>query len=405
MDTAPPGPSDAPSYPQPRPCPYQPPPAYERLGAQAPLSRVTLFDGRAVWFVTGYPEARQLLADPRISADRERPEFPITAPRLRAEVSRRFILLSMDAPVHGEYRRLLNPDFSRKRIASLRPVVQSVVDDHLDRMLEQGPPADLLRDFALPVPSRVISELLGLPPEDTELFQRLSGRLLRAGSADDAQEAARELGDYLGALTARPPEGPGPGLIARLAHDEVATGRLSHADLVRIALVILLAGHETTASTITLGTVTLLDHPEQLARMRSDPATVPGAVEEILRCVAVTDLAGVRVATADIPVAGQIIRAGEGVLLSSTMANRDRRVHTDPDTFDIDRTGRHHLSFGYGIHQCLGQSLARMELEIAFSALFTRIPTLRLAVPVDRLPTRPPSSGAIQGFDELPVTW
>ncbi|MGW3074584.1 MULTISPECIES: cytochrome P450 [unclassified Kitasatospora] len=403
--TAPPGPSAAPPFPQQRACPYQPPPAYEQLGAQGPLSRVTLFDGRVVWFVTGYPEARQLLADPRISADRQRPDYPAVAPRFQAEVAKRLVLIGMDPPAHDEHRRLLNPDFSRKRVESLRPVVQDIVDHHVDRMLRTGPPADLVRDFALPVPSRVISEVLGLPHEDLEFFQDASRRLLQATTGEESQEAGRELIGYLDALATRRRTEPGPGLIGRLAREEVATGRLSHADLVQIALVILVAGHETTASTIALGAITLLDHPEQLARMQADPDTVPAVVEEILRCVAVTDLAGVRVATADIPVAGQVIRAGEGVLLSATMANRDSRVHRDPQAFDTGRTGRRQLSFGYGIHQCLGQSLARLELEIAFSTLFTRIPTLRLAVPADRLPTRPPGSGTVQGVNEMPVTW
>ncbi|MFD8026713.1 cytochrome P450 [Streptomyces lavendulae] len=397
--------SDAPPFPQPRVCPYQPPPEYERLGERGPLSRVTLFDGRVVWLVTGYPEARQLLADRRISADRQRPDYPAVAPRFQAEVAKRLVLIGMDPPAHDEHRQLLNPYFSRKRVEELRPVVQGIVDQYVDRMLEKGPPADLVRDFALPVPSRVISEILGLPAEDLDFFQEASRCLLQATTREESQKAGGELVGYLDRLATLRRTEPGPGLIGLLARDEVGAGRLSHADLVQMALVILVAGHETSASTIALGTITLLDHPELLARMRADPAGVPAAVEEILRCVAVTDLAGVRVATEDIPVAGEVIRAGEGVLLSATMANRDPRVHEDPTAFDTGRTGRRHLSFGYGIHQCLGQSLARMELEVAFATLFTRIPTLRLAVPADRLPTRPPGSGTVQGVNEMPVTW
>ncbi|WP_371675370.1 cytochrome P450 [Streptomyces sp. NBC_01276] len=398
-------PSDAPPFPQPRVCPYQPPPEYERLSGQGPLSRVTLFDGRVVWLVTGYPEARQLLADRRISADRQRPDYPAVAPRFQAEVAKRLVLIGMDPPAHDEHRQLLNPYFSRKRVEELRPVVQGIVDHYVDRMLETGPPADLVRDFALPVPSRVISEILGLPAEDLEFFQEASRCLLQATTREESQKAGGELVGYLDRLAALRRTEPGPGLIGLLAREEVEAGRLSHADLVQMALVILVAGHETSASTIALGTITLLDHPELLARMRTDPAGVPAAVEEILRCVAVTDLAGVRVATEDVPVAGEVIRAGEGVLLSATMANRDPRVHEEPAVFDTGRTGRRHLSFGYGIHQCLGQSLARMELEVAFATLFERIPTLRLAVPADRLPTRPPGSGTVQGVNEMPVTW
>ncbi|MGA4859466.1 cytochrome P450 [Streptomyces koyangensis] len=393
------------SFPQPRACPHQAPPGYAALRDQGALSEVALYDGRAVWLVTGYPEARALLTDPRLSADRTRPGFPVLAPRFRASVARKLPLIAQDPPVHDTHRRLLNPDFSLKHMRAMRPEVQEVVDGFIDRMLAKGPPSDLVEDFAIPVPSLVISRLLGVPYEDHAFFQDATGRLMRATEEGPSQAAGGELAAYLDRLITRLRAERGTGLLGRLAAEDVENGTLSHEELVQIALVLLVAGHETTASMIALGTVALLESPEQLAQLRADPESLPGTVEELLRVLAVTDLAGSRVATEEIEIAGRTIRAGDGVLFSATVANRDPEVHADPDRFDPHRTGRSHLSFGYGIHQCLGQNLARLELELAFRTLFTRIPTLRLAVPAAELPLRGIGTGTIQSADHLPVTW
>ncbi|MGW8668353.1 cytochrome P450 [Streptomyces niveus] len=396
----------APAFPQPRTCPYEPPPGYDELRGAGPLTKVRLFDGREVWFVTGYTEARELLTDARLSADRTRPDYPVLAPRFAAAVARKLPLIAMDPPVHDVHRRLLNPDFSLKRSRTWRADVQRIVDECLDRMEAKGPPADLVPDLAVSVPSRVIALLLGVPDEDVPSFQDASRRLMQATQAESSQAAGAELTRYLDQLaTAMRESGDGPGLMGRLATHEVAEGTLSHEELVQIALVLLVAGHETTASVISLGTVLLLEHPEQLARMRSDLDAVPAAVEELLRMLQVTDLAGARVAAEDIDIAGYTIRAGDGVLFSGTLANRDTRVHEEPDTFDVGRSGRSHLAFGYGIHQCIGQNLARLELDVVFSTLWRRLPGLRLALPVSELALRGTGTGTVQGVNSLPVTW
>lgn len=188
-----------------------------------------------------------------------------------------------------------------------------------------------------------------------------------------------------------------------MAAEYVASGELEHDELVSNAVLLLVAGHDTTASTASLGVITLLEHPDQLAALRADPTLAPGAIEELLRYLSVADLVGNRVATADIEIDGQLIRAGEGVIVPNSIANRDGSVFENPDTFDIRRAPRHHIAFGYGVHQCLGQNVARLELEVMLTALFDRIPTLRLVVPVENLKMRP--AALLQGVNELPVTW
>ncbi|WP_257230944.1 cytochrome P450 [Streptomyces sp. UH6] len=305
MPTAPPGSPSLLAFPQPRACPHQPPPGYDALRGQGPLAKVALYDGREVWLVTGYAEARALLSDPRLSSDRTRPGFPVLAPRFRASVARKLPLIAQDPPVHDVHRRLLNPEFSLKHVRGMRPQVREIVDGFVDRMLEKGPPSDLVADFAVPVTSLVISRMLGVPVEDQPFFQDATSRLMRATAEGPSQQAGGELAAYLDRLVTRLRTAPGDGVLGRLASQEVEAGRLPHDELVQIALVLLVAGHETTASMIALGTVALLERPERLAELRADPDTVPGAVEELLRLLAVTDLAGSRVAVEDIEIAGR----------------------------------------------------------------------------------------------------
>ncbi len=249
----------------------------------------------------------------------------------------------------------------------------------------------------------VICQLLGVPYADHDFFQDASRRLVQSTDAADAAGARDDLERYLDELITGLAAEPGPGLLSALVHRQLAEGATDREELISNAMLLLIAGHETTASMTSLSVITLLDHPDQLAALRADPALVPGAVEELLRYLAIADIAGGRVATADIEIDGQLIRAGEGVIVTNSIANRDADVFRDPDTFDIHRSARHHLAFGYGVHQCLGQNLARLELEIILTALFERVPTLRLATPVERLELRPGTT--IQGVNELPVTW
>ncbi|MGA4845938.1 cytochrome P450 [Streptomyces sp. G5(2025)] len=404
------GPTPAPllpvPFPQDRACPYHPPTGYAPLREARPLSRVTLFDGRPVWLVSGYAVARELLADPRLSADRGHEGFPSPTERFARARRRRVALLGVDDPRHNAQRRMLIPSFSVKRIAALRPRVQETVDRLLDAMEAQGPPAELVGAFALPVPSMVICALLGVPYADHDFFEERSRRLLRGPTAEDTEAAQDELDDYFYALIDRKRREPGDGLLDELIHRQLAEGALDRGELVGLATILLVAGHETTANMISLGTFTLLQHPERLAELTAgfaaDQSLTPAVVEELLRYLSIAE-GLLRLVKEDIEIAGSTLRAGDGVVFSTSLINRDDAAYEAPDALDFHRGSRHHLAFGFGVHQCLGQNLARMELETALRSLFERLPGLRLAVPAEEIPFKP--GDTIQGMLELPVTW
>ncbi|MFI9382199.1 cytochrome P450 [Kutzneria sp. NPDC052558] len=377
-----------------RSCPFDPPDGAAELRERGPVSQVRLYDGSTAWLVTGHAEARALLSDPRVSSDRGRPGFPSPAPlpAMNRPTNMNATLVANDPPVHTRLRRMVIPSFTVRKINALRPRIERIVTERLDAMIAAGPPADLLAGFALPVPSTVICELLGAPYEDHEFFEEQSRRRLDADGL-----ALQNLIKYLHELVGRKIENPGEGLLDDLVAEQLAEGHLDQAELATLGMVMLIAGHDTTSTMISLGTMLLLDNPEQLAKVRADEAAVPAAVEELLRYLTIAGMLP-RQATEDIELGGVTIKAGDGVLVASAIADREQS-----DELDVANPMRHHLAFGFGIHQCLGQNLARAELEIAFTQLFRRIPTLRLAVPVDEVPRRP--MGALSGVTELPVTW
>ncbi|WP_406180484.1 cytochrome P450 [Streptomyces sp. NBC_01006] len=394
--------SETVAFPQDRTCPYHPPTAYDPLREGRPLSRVTLFDGRSVWVVTGHAEARALLSDGRLSADRQNEAFPTPTKRFKGLQNRRTALLGVDDPEHNVQRRMLIPSFTLKRTAALRPAIQETVDRLIDEMVARGPSAELVSDFALPVPSMVICALLGVPYEDHEFFEGASRRLLRGPELADVEAARDQINGYLGDLIERKRTDPGDGLLDELVATRLETGETDVEELVSLAAILLVAGHETTANMISLGTFTLLRHPEQLAELRADPSLISVAVEELMRFLSIAD-GMLRVATEDIEIGGVTIRPDDGVVFSTSVINRDAAVFEQPDALDWHRSARHHVAFGFGVHQCLGQNLARAEMEIALGTLFARLPGLRLAAEPDRIPFRP--GDTIQGMVELPVAW
>ncbi|GAA5170593.1 MULTISPECIES: cytochrome P450 [Amycolatopsis] len=366
---------------------------------EEPISRVTLPDGREGWALTRHEDIRTMLTDPRFSSDRRNPGFPLLVERQQQPPLFRASLIGMDPPEHGPARRAVVGEFTVKRMAALRPRIQEIVDEHLDAMLAGPKPADLVRALSLPVPSLVICELLGVPYADHEFFQERSAKLLRRTTpAEERSTAVNELRDYLFDLLEKKAQAPGDDLLSRqLAKQD------DREELVSLGFLLLIAGHETTANMISLGTITLLEHPEALAVIREDPAKTPDAVEELLRYFTIAELANSRVAVEDVELGGVLIRKGEGVIALGNTANRDPEAFERPDDFDIERGARHHIAFGFGAHQCLGQNLARMELQIVFDTLFRRVPTLRLAKPADELPYK--EDAAVYGVYELPVTW
>ncbi|GAA1170412.1 cytochrome P450 [Pseudonocardia alaniniphila] len=392
------------SFPLQRQCPFAPPSEYERLRAKEPVSRVQLPTGDTAWLVTRYEDVRTVLSGPVFSADSTRPGFPALFPGLE-QIMQRPPFIRMDPPQHSFYRRMLIQDFTVKRIKTMRRGIQATVDRLLDDLLTQTPPVDLVEAFALPVPSLVICQLLGVPYDDREFFQSRSKVILSGAST--AEQAAAALGGlraYMDGLITRKQREPGDDLLSKLATEQLEpAGGLRRDELLMMCLMLLSAGHETTANMISLGTVAMLEHPDQLAALRSDPDLLPDAVEELLRYLSIADLITIRIAAEDTELSGVAIRAGEGVIALLAAADWDPGVFPEPERLDVHRGDRHHVAFGYGVHQCLGQNLARLELEIVFSTLFSRIPTLRVAVPVDELPYK--HRTLLHGVHELPVTW
>ncbi|MEV7026840.1 cytochrome P450 [Kitasatospora sp. NPDC093558] len=385
-------------------CPFSPPPAYTDAARTGSVSRAALPDGTPIWLVTGYADVRTVLSDHRFSADARHPTFPLFTPERRELIAENPAFIRLDDPEHARLRRMVTGDFLVKRVEAMRPEIQQIVDDALDRMTDGVTEADLVGAFALPVPSLVICLLLGVPYEDREMFQALSATLLNTfAPKDEIARANDEILDYLGGLAAHKKEHPAEDILSRLAARDDLTLR----EIASTGVLLLIAGHETTANMIGLSTVLLLRQPEQVAKL-ADPAAVPGAVEELLRHTTIVHTGLPRVAVEDVELDGTLIRAGDGVFAMLSTANRDERMfggadRTSPDEVDLDRDARRHLAFGFGVHQCLGQPLARAELQIALATLFRRLPGLRLAVPESELRFR--SENIIYGLKSLPVTW
>ncbi|QNP68439.1 cytochrome P450 [Streptomyces roseirectus] len=398
-------PLPAPEFPMPRSakCPFDPPPELTKLREQGPLTKVRLWDGTEPWLVTTYAQQRALLGDPRVSADPDTPGYPTKATPAAGEGKLSFVM--MDDPEHARLRRMVTAPFAIKKVEALRPAVQTIVDGLIDDLLAGPNPADLVEAFALPLPSLVICELLGVPYDDHDFFQDNTKTMVRRTATPDERAAAsREIGGYLGELIGRRLTDPRDDLISGIAA-RITAGELDHRQATEMALLLLIAGHETTANMIALGTLALLRNPDQLALLREsdDPKFVAGAVEELLRYLHITHLGRRRAVTGDIEIAGRTIKAGEGVILVNEIGNRDPEVFPDPDRLDLTRDARRHVAFGFGVHQCLGQPLARVELQVVYGTLYKRLPGLRAAIPFEDV--RFKNDAFIYGVHELPVTW
>ena len=399
--------TEAPDFPMARAtgCPFDPPPALRELRDRAPISRVRLWDGSEPWLITRHEDQRALLSDPRISADTMQPGYPHQSPGVKARREDAVSFISMDDPEHARQRRMVTAEFSIKRVEALRPAIQRIVDGLIDDLLAGPKPADLVQAFALPVPSLVICELLGVPYRDHEFFQSHSKVLIsRSTTAEESRAASAELTDYLDRLLGEKLAHPADDLLSSLA-ERITSGELTRRQAANTGLILLIAGHETTANMIALGTLALLEHPDQLARVREseDPKLIASTVEELLRYLNIVHSGRRRAVLADVEIGGVTIRAGDGIVLANDIGNRDPDVFADPDSLDVARNPRRHIAFGFGVHQCLGQPLARVELQVVYSTLYRRLPTLRLATGIDQLPFK--HDGIVYGVYELPVTW
>ena len=399
---------EIPDYPMERSpaCPFAPPPQVMELGARKGLSRVRIWDGSTPWLITGYEEARTLFSDSRVSVDDRRPGFPHWNEGMLATVNKRpRSVFTSDAEEHTRFRRMLSKPFTFKRVEGLRPAIQKITDDHIDAMLAGPQPADIVTALALPVPSLVISEMLGVPYEDAEFFQQHATiGLARYATAEDNAKGALGLAKYLGNLLETKMENPAEDAVSDLA-ERVKAGELSVREAAQLATGLLIAGHETTANMISLGVLAVLENPDQLAIIRDtdDPEVIATAVEELLRYLSIIQNGQRRIAIEDIEISGELIRAGEGIIIDLAPANWDAKAFPHPDKLDLQRSDAAQLGFGYGRHQCVGQQLARAELQIVFYTLFQRIPTLRLAKPIEEIPFK--HDRLAYGVYELPVVW
>jgi cytochrome P450 len=376
-----------------------------RVRADEGVTRVVTPFGIPAWLVTRYDDVREVLSDPARFSN-ARTDFPLAEQLQLSEdeiaQQRAGQLLALDPPEHTRLRRMLTPEFTVRQIRRLAPRIEEIVATHLDDLERQGPPADLVSDFALPIPSLVICELLGVPYSERAQFQRRTRQQIDLSvPLEDRMALARESRAFMREQVTRAQAAPGEDLLGMLVREH--GDELTDDELVGIALLLLVAGHETTANMLGLGTLALLRHPDQLARVRDEPASVEPAVEELLRWLSIVPQGILRTTTTQVTLAGHTIPAGELVAASLVAANRDRTLVEDPDRLDITRGALGHMAFGHGVHHCLGAPLARMEMTTAFPALLRRFPHLGLAVPFDQVGFRP--HHFIYGLQSLPVTW
>ncbi|MFG2556623.1 cytochrome P450 [Streptomyces sp. NPDC048581] len=376
-------------------CPFDPPTELIDARRHGPISRYTHPGGKPGWLITGYDLVRSVLADPRFSSRKDL--LNVVDFELPPAPPGEFLL--MDDPQHGRYRKPLVGKFTARRMRLLTERIEQITTNCLDAMEKAGPPTDLVTAFAKPIPTIIICELLGVPYEERASFQEQVDSFMNGEPSDEELIAAyTATQEYLAELVAAKRANPTDDVLSELTDSD-----LTDEELKGISLILLAAGFDTTANMLSLGTFALLQNPEQLAALRADPALADRAVEELLRYLSVAK-SFMRTALVDVEVGGQTIEAGTTVVLSYNTANRDPERFTDPHVLDLHRQDGGHLAFGHGVHLCLGQQLARIEMRVAFSALLDRFPTLRLAVPAEEVGLRPETAD-IYGVKSLPVTW
>ncbi|WP_419703064.1 cytochrome P450 [Promicromonospora sp. NFX87] len=387
--------------------PLDPPPTHNDLRSEERLPRVAIYDGRLQpYLITRYEDARLVLGSDAFSTDPTprpgMPEFPSW--REGQPQGPRGFFKSYDEPVHSMMRKTLTREFMVKRINAMRPAIEHLTTDLLDAMIAKGTPVDLVEDFALPLPSLVICDLLGVPYEDHDTFQQYAKVFVDiAATPQQVVTAQQELGEYLDGLLARKRAEPGDDIVTRLA-EQVDAGEITARDAADLAAFLLFAGHETTANMIALSVIVLLNHPDQIPALLAGPAEAANATEELLRYLTIVHGGVRRYTIREVEIAGVTLQPGDGVIVPLGLANRDPEMFGDPDTLDLARTNaRQHVAFSYGIHQCLGQPLARAELQIVLPEIFRRLPRLRTTAPLAEIDFK--QNTFVYGVNSLPVEW
>jgi cytochrome P450 len=387
-------PSQPPAFPFKRRCPFAPAAEYADGGSMRQVS----FKNVPAWLITDYQDVRAVLSDRRSSVK----NIPDPSRGDSGDEAIPGFFVAMDPPEHTRLRKMLSREFTPRRMEAMRPTVERIANSLIDAMLAEAGPVDLVDVIALPLPSLVICELLGVPYDKHDWFQQETRKVLDSDATpEEIGTAIMAVMQYLGELTVQKMDDPGDDLISLLLN-HVRSGDLSVTEVSGLAAFLLMAGHETTGNMISLGVFALLEHPDQLRQLQEDRSLIPAAVEELLRYL---DIIGnlPRFLTEDVEVGGHKFAQGEIVMMALDAANRDATVFEDPDTLDIRRDARGHVAFGYGIHTCLGAPLARVELQAVIGALLDRIPTLKLAVPADEVQVK--GDAKIFGLKALPVTW
>ncbi|MGN9781623.1 cytochrome P450 [Nonomuraea sp. ZG12] len=383
---------------------FDPVPELAAMRDEERVRRISTPFGVDAWLVTRHADVREVLGDAERFkiARRDMMALPGAPKMTEKEVAamRAGNLLSTDPPEHTRLRRLLTPEFTIRRMRRLEPRIRDIVTDHLDAMQSAGSPADLVSSFALPIPSLVICELLGVPYEDRAGFQHRTSRMIDMSvPIEERVRTQLESRAYMGELVARQLVEPGDDLLGMLVREH--RDDVSADELVGIGSLLLLAGHETTSNMLSLGTLALLRHPEQLELLRKEPERIDAALEELLRWLSIVHSGTFKVTTTEVELGGQKLAAGDLVACALPAANRDPALLPDPERLDITRGEPGHVAFGHGVHHCLGAPLARMEMRIAFPALLDRFPGLRTtgAEPEFR------SFSIVYGLASLEVAW
>ena len=383
-------------------------PFYARLRAEAPVFRVRLPDKQPAWLVTRYDDVAGVLKDERFVKNRDSALTPGQSrkqpwvPDLFKPLARN--MLDLDAPDHTRLRALVHKAFTPRLIEEIRNRIQSLTEDLIDAAERRGR-MDLIRDYALPIPTTIISEMLGVPVSDRHRFHRWSQVIVASAPSGwrmlRAIPSAMAFLRYIRRLVKARRSSPRDDLVTALVHAEEVGARLDEDELVSMVFLLLIAGHETTVNLIGNGSLALLNHPHQMRRLREDPSIIKPAVEELLRFDGPLATATERYAREDVALGGTTIPRGALVYAVLGSANRDERQFPDPDMLDLTREPNRHLAFGLGIHYCLGAPLARLEGQIAIGTLLRRLPNLRLAIPPGALRWR--RGLVLRGLAALPV--
>lgn len=380
--------SHAPSWPFDRPKRLAPPHEYAELRGTCPMAKVTIYSGEEAWLATRWEDVRAVLASQSFSiTPHTEGVYPAPSKAFHDYALTKASFDKLDSPGHDVERRMLQKDFMLRRVQTYRPFLENLTDQLLERMGTLPQPVDLVKELGHVLPARLTCEMLGVPHTDADYLRtQMAAFVSQTSTTEQIREALDNLTAYFEAVIRTKETEPSDDLASRIVHEQILPGHLTRDRGAAMLNVLLMGGFDTTSSMIGLGTVVMLEHPAELAKVLADPSLWPNAVEELLRYLTIAHLTGARIAKEDVTVGDHRFVAGEGVFASLTAANRDPETFTHPDTFDVTREAQPHVAFGFGVHQCIGQALARLELQIVFSRMFARYPRMTAVTTSETVP-------------------